>query len=258
MGLTLAGISPFSSAAVYSGAAAACVEPLAFVSVQSGGVNLTDVVTTLTLSNVVIAASTCPLRLQLALIARENVYVGPSTAIQDVTRGGVSMTFGFSFGSTTPISCGPPSFCARMEMWYILNPLVGTEDIVVTTLGVDAAGAGIIASAWQFNGVNQIAPFGAEVAAGSQTEQHSLNVPSNIGELVVAWIHGRHNHDLTEPGGGQTNRYTELHHGPASTDRHAESKGATLAGASTVNVRWDNAGNNQDESITVGLSLRPA
>ncbi len=235
-------------------------QPLAFVSIQSGGINITDIVKDLTLSNVPIVASTSEHRLQLLLIARENVYSGSnSTAIQDVTRGGISMTFLAAIGTTVPISCGLPDACARMEVWYILNPDVGSEDVVVTTLGTGGGGgSGLIASAWQFNGVNQIAPFGAVVSAASQTEQHSLNVSSNIGEIVVAWIHGRHNHDLTEPGGGQTNRYTELHHGPASTDRHAESKGATKAGASTVNVRWDNVGTNQDEAVTVGFGIKPA
>ncbi len=163
-------------------------EPLAFVSIQSGGINITDIVKDLTLSNVPIVASTSEHRLQLLLIARENVYSGSnSTAIQDVTRGGISMTFLAAIGTTVPISCGLPDACARMEVWYILNPDVGSEDVVVTTLGTGGGGgSGLIASAWQFNGVNQITPFGAVVSAASQTEQHSLNVSSNIGRSVTA------------------------------------------------------------------------
>lgn len=234
-------------------------DPLLFVSVQSGGVNLTDVVKNLTLSSVPITSSSFPQRLQVVLMARNNVYNGGlSTAIQDVKRGGVSMTFGFSFGSATPLSCVAPDFCARMELWYQLNPAVGSQDIVIETLGTEAAGAGLVGAAFQFNGVNQAAPFGAQINGGSTTGQHSINVAASLGDIVLAWIFSRHNHDLTEPGGGQTNRYSEAHHGPASTDRHTESKGATLPGAATVNVRWDNVGTNQDESMTAGVAIKPA
>ena len=236
-----------------------CQEPLAFVSVQSGGVNLTTTVTSLTLSNVPIAASTCQQRLQVVLVARNNVYGGGlSTAIQNVTRGGVGMTFLIAFGGTTPIVIDPPSFAARMEIWYQLNPAVGSQNIVITTLGTDATGAGIVASAWQFDGVNQAAPFGTPVNAGSTVGQHSLDVSASVGDIVLAWIEARHFHDLTEPGGSQLLRYTELHHGPVSDDRHAESKGATLPGAATVNVRWDNVGSNKDESMTAGVAIKPA
>lgn len=254
--LRLLGLLPDAKS---KGAPPPCQEPLAFVSVQSGGINLTDVVTTLTLPSVPITASTCEQRLQVVLIARNTIYGGGiSTAVQNVTRGGVGMTFLTAFGGTIPLMIDPPFFAARMEIWYQLNPAVGSQNIVVTTLATDATGAGIIASAWQFNGVSQTTPFGTAVNAGSQTGQHSLNVPASTGDIVLAWIEARHFHDLTEPGGSQTLRYTERHHGPVSDDRHAESKGATLPGAATVNVRWDNAGTNKDESMTAGFSIIPA
>ncbi len=233
-------------------------EPLAFVTVQSGGINLTDVVTDLTLSSFPIVTSTTEHRALIVLIARCNVYVGPDTDILSVDWGTIGLTRFAAFGPLTSLSCGPGAFCARMEAYCLLNPAPSTDDIVIVTRGTDSTGAGIVASAWQFNGVNQGTPFGTVVNAGSQVEQHSLNVSSAVGEIVLGWIHARHNHDRTEPGGGQTNRYTEVHHGPASTDRHASSKGATLAGGPTVNVRWDNVGTNQDEAMTAGFGIKPA
>jgi len=252
---------PFNVAAgVGGGGGGMCPDPLQYVKTQAVGATITDSSTLVSMSFTV-DGSSCPDRMMFVTMARNNVYSGSnSPAVQSLTWGTTPLIFEFSEGGTTPIDCGPSSACARMELWSLKNPPSDTRTLTAVFLETDGVGgAGAIIAAWQFNGVDQVTPFGTHAVNQSQAEQHSVNCTGGISDFYIGWLHARHNHDRTEPGGDQVNQFGVVHIGPASTDRHASSKGATqIPGRLSATFAWNNSGNNQDESKTICLPIQAA
>ncbi len=85
----------------------------------------------------------------------------------------------------------------RVEMWYLLNPVSGTNTVGVT-LDVPTGGAtvGAVAAATTFSGVDQTVPLGAFVSAdGAAGGNSQLDVPSVVNGMIL---------DVLATGGDQT------------------------------------------------------
>ena len=222
---------------------------------------MTSTTTLLTVSSVVIAPSECDQRLLFVTVSSNNVYGGGNfTDVQEMTWNGQSVTKGVCFGcGTAPINCGPDIACCATEYWYILNPTPATSDLVVRRLETDATGAGMVVGVWQINGVDQTTPFGTSVKDSQQSGDCNVVCAGSVGDLMVGWVHARHNHDITA-GASQTRRYEFLAVGPASDDRQTDAAGDTKIGAASVTFSFDDGveGSGEEENKCQCVAVKAA
>ncbi|MBA2541472.1 MAG: hypothetical protein H0V17_17655 [Deltaproteobacteria bacterium] len=112
---------------------------------------------------------------------------------------GVSTSFGNSIVTSIVFDGMPlvrvgqrkaPSQDARVEIWSLLAPSVGTATVAIT---VDDNSSTIVAGVGSFSHVDQITPLGAFVSAGSMTGDPTVTAASGTGALavgIVAWSGG--------------------------------------------------------------------
>ena len=157
-------------------------------------------------------------RLLVVGISQGNV----NAPVTSVTYGGTPLTL------RGTESAAPP----RIEMWYLVNPPVGTADVDLTFSGTPSDGS--IVGVMSLTNVNQTTPFGPFVSkSGNGTA--SVDVTSEEGELVVD-VMAKDTTTAPAVGSGQTVRWNI----PFSNALGALS---TKPGAKTVTMAWWNAGN---------------
>ncbi len=95
---------------------------------------------------------------------------------------------------------------SRVEIWSLVAPDTGTNNLDVTFSGTNHKGATI--GVMTFNGVGQTTPLGSFASAEGDSSNPSANVSSATGELVfgVAAFGDSNDWDLAE-GGGQTEHW---------------------------------------------------
>jgi hypothetical protein len=145
---------------------------------------------------------------------------------------------------------------SRVEMWYLLNPPVGTGTVTVNLSG---GSTDVVAGAMSFIGVNQGSPLRSFVSDKDKGSTASVTVPSGPGEVVVDTLVVYYPLlDLLAgspaAGGGQTERWkidtsTLLSSGVAGA-------GSTEPGAASVTMSWGLGG--VQEWGMGAVSLRPA
>ncbi|MFQ5803014.1 MAG: hypothetical protein ACE5JQ_08985 [Candidatus Methylomirabilales bacterium] len=168
-------------------------------------------------------------RLLVVGISQGNVNAPVAT----ITYGGTPLT---ALGTE---SGGPP----RIEMWRLLDPPVGTADVVVTFSGTPSDGA--VVGVMSLTNVNQTTPFGPFVSnAGNGTA--SVDVTSEEGELVIDVI-AKDNAVAPAVGAGQTERWNK------AFSNSAYGALSTRPGAKTVTMAWWSA---NDWAIGA-VSLKP-
>jgi len=119
-----------------------------------------------------------------------NIANSPGTTITGATYNGTALTqWGFhnDAGNTR-----------RVEMWYLLNPVSGTNLNVAVTVNVPAGGGSVggAVAATTFTGVDQTVPLGAFVSAdGAAGANSQLDVPSVVNGMML---------DVLATGGDQT------------------------------------------------------
>ncbi len=157
-----------------------------------------------------------------------------SPSVASLTYGGTPLTL---LGTE---SGGPP----RIEMWHLVDPPVGTADVVVTFSNPPSDGA--IVGVMNLTNVNQTTPFGPFVSnAGNGTA--SVDVTSAEGELVIDVV-AKDTTTLApavdSPGQIQKmNKAFSNAHGALST----------RPGAKTVKMKWWN-----DDDWAIGaVSVKP-
>lgn len=118
--------------------------------------------------------------------------------VTSVTYGGQSLTL---IGSAVT----PNSMSA--DIWYLLNPAVGTANVVVTLNGSNH----FVAGATDYFGVNQTTPLGTlATATGTNSAMPSVNVASAAGEFVVDSLIAQGDAQAVTPSGpGQTETWTQ-------------------------------------------------
>lgn len=184
---------------------------------------------TFTLSHTVSAGDN---RLLLVGISQKNKLVS------SVTYGGVNMTL---------VGENVSSGGARMHIYMLLNPAVGTANVVVN-LSVNPD-KGIAVSATTFTGVNQTTPLGTFNSASGNSNTATTTVSSAANELVYDVATFR-NTTMTQAA-GQTALYN------INTGGEIDGAGAsTKAGAASVTMTW-NAPTNHEWAIGA-VPIKPA
>ena len=75
---------------------------------------------------------------------------------------------------------------ARVELWQMVAPATGTQDVIVTFDQAVAEGA--VAGVMTFNGVDQTTPLGSFASAEDKTGTASVNVSTEVGDLVFSAV----------------------------------------------------------------------
>ncbi|MDP2632263.1 MAG: hypothetical protein Q8P25_00880 [Candidatus Curtissbacteria bacterium] len=138
--------------------------------------------------------------------------------ITDVTYGGVSLTFvdGQTVGGR------------RIELWRLIAPATGANDVVASF----SANTAILAGSMSYAGVNQTTPLGTAAKASGVSTSASVDVSSGTGEIVADGVLGV----FAQPqsftvGGGQTERWNQ-------EQGDMDQAGSTEPGATTVTMSW--------------------
>ena len=136
---------------------------------------------------------------------------------------------------------------ARVEIWKLVAPDLGTHDVVVTLSGTPG---GATAGVMTFTGVNQSTPLGPFASNQSDSASGSATVTSAANELVFAAIvvESSTNLDLV-PGAGQTERW-DLFQAVKNNGG-----GSTKAGAASVVMSW--TWSSADKWAIGGVSIKP-
>ena len=148
------------------------------------------------------------------------VSTGSSFVLQHSTSGterlmlvGISMdaqgedtVSSITYGGISLVRAGAgedPTGDIRVEIWQLLAPPTGSHDVVVNLSGL--ASDGVIAGVTTFTGVDQTNPLGPFSVSGDFSDELSLNVSANVGDLVYNVVALRDNDDESfAPGPGQT------------------------------------------------------
>ncbi len=119
---------------------------------------------------------------------------------------------------------------ARVEIWSLVAPDVGTHDVIVN---LSSAGhGGVTVGVMTFNGVDQSTPLGAFGSGSGDATSGSAVVSSATGELVFAAVAVKDTDQNLVPGAGQTERWDLF------TGSEANGGGSTEAGAASVSMSW--------------------
>lgn len=177
-------------------------------------------------------------RLLLVCVA----ILDPGAAVSTLTYGGTSLT---SVGARQ--TGGNPK--TRMELWRLIAPATGANDVVVT---LDQAADRFAIAAISLTGVNQSTPLGTFVSAFNNNSA----APSLSGANVVASASGELVVDCLAAGGtptatvdaSQTDRWNVVTGG-------VRCAGSTEAGAATVAMDWTLSGSGQ--WAIGGVSVKP-
>jgi uncharacterized repeat protein (TIGR01451 family) len=107
-----------------------------------------------------------------------NITNAPTTTVTGVTYNGTALT---------PLGAhNDTGDTRRVEMWYLLAPATGKNNVAVTVDVTAAATVGMVAGAVTFTGVDQTVPLGSFVSTdGAAAGYSQLNVPSVVNGMVL-------------------------------------------------------------------------
>ena len=137
----------------------------------------------------------------------------------------------------------------RVELWRLVNPPIGTANVVVNM----SSGAKIVVGVATFFGVNTAAPNGAFVANEGRTSLATLTVPGAAGELVVDCMAVQGNAATAVVGPGQTQLWNDV---TRSVGGAVVGTASTEPGAASVTMTWNLAA--VDYWVIGAVSLKPA
>ena len=137
----------------------------------------------------------------------------------------------------------------RVEIWSLVAPNTGTNNLVVNLTG--AQSDGFTVGAITFTGVDQATPLGSFISKGGIAPNDSVNVGSEADGMVFSAVAVQSGSDKNlTTGGGETKRwdlYIDSSNGASST----------APGAASVNMFWD-FGNNDEFAIgAVAINAYP-
>jgi hypothetical protein len=145
----------------------------------------------------------------------------------------------------------------RVEVWYLLNPPTGANNVVVTL----SEAFPLRANAITLSGVDQSTPFSTDTEANGTAAAGpygtSVTIASNPGELVVDFT-GTNNYNNTNPtmtvGAGQTSlQETEGGAGTIFCSIGSSSE----PGAISNTMTWTATATGQGRWVAIALALRP-
>jgi hypothetical protein len=159
----------------------------------------------------------------------------PARAVTSVTYAGFPLTKIDSQDCTTGgVTC-------HAELWYLVNPATGANNVVITTTA--ATIQQIDAGASTYYNVDQTTPIGASAKASGLTQPSAISVASNASQLIVDTIGGDSFCNFG-PSSGQTETWFQ------DSSRASYKPGA----AGTTAMGWGTCGENW---AAVGVALNP-
>ena len=117
---------------------------------------------------------------------------------------------------------------ARIELWKLLNPASGNNNVIVTFSGTPTNGA--VVGVTTFSDVDQTTPLGTFASASGSNALATVNVTSAVSEIVFDVVAFERNATLTA-GAGQTQRWN-------INSNDFLGAGSTEAGAASVTMSW--------------------
>ena len=176
------------------------------------------------------------------LIVGVSIY-NANKSVTSLTYGGTALTrIGFLDGGTG-------SNDRRMEMWRLINPPIGTANVVVTF----STSAKAVIGAASFFGVNTTTPHGTFTSNEGNTNLATLTVPSAAGELVIDCMAAQGNAATATVGAGQTQLWNDF---TRSVGGAVVGTSSTEPGAASVAMTWNLS--SVDYWVIGAVSLKPA
>ncbi len=200
------------------------IEPLEsriLLSITVNGTDTSDATTgatSLTWSDTVAAGTNRAMFVELAI-------AGLGASVTGVTYGGVALT-----------QVGREAGNQAVEIWDLVNPTVGTANIVVSLNATSAMAAGAVT----FNGVDQTAPTGTFAGASGTSTAMSVAVSSFTGDMVIDSELWNGNPSGYTIGGGQTQQWTQTNtslRGVSTTATGAAS--VTMSSSVSTSSNWE-------------------
>ena len=161
--------------------------------------------------------------------------------VNSVTYGGVALTKAADQTSTN----------TRATLWYLLNPAVGTANVVVTI----SATENLAAMALNLSGVHQTTPIGTAVGATGQSLTPSATVVSASGEWVVGALATGGDANNASANVGQTSLYNTTTGTGGSNVRFVTD---VKPGAASTNIGWTLESSKQWAAVAVPFKPAPA
>jgi uncharacterized repeat protein (TIGR01451 family) len=136
----------------------------------------------------------------------------------------------------------------RMEMWRLVNPPMGTANVVVTM----SSSSKTVVGAASFFGVDPATPHGAFASNEANTNLATLTVPSAAGELVIDCLAVQGNAATALVGPGQAQLWNDYTRAVGGAVVGAAS---TEPGAASVSMTWNLSA--VDYWVIGAVSLKP-
>ena len=131
------------------------------------------------------------------------------------------------------------------ELWYLINPTTGANNVVVNLDGE----SNVVIGASSYYDVHQTTPLGTAVKATGNSTPATVNASSASGELVVDTVGS--NKTLTV-GADQTQRWNR-----DDTDAYRYGGGSSEPGAATVTMSWVLSGSSGRYWNIIAVPLKP-
>jgi hypothetical protein len=162
-------------------------------------------------------------------------------SVASVTYGGQALTRLEALNSSNNVDA---------EMWYLLAPMAGTANVVVTLNG-DATE--VVANATDYFGVNQATPFGNHTSTAGTSAAPSATIASATGQLVIDNVAYYNDMSPLTRGAGQTQLWSNSTGGGGGD---AFGIGSYKTGAASVTMSWSSS--KSDFWAMNVAALRPA
>src|ERR1700722_19869935 len=121
----------------------------------------------------------------------------------------------------------------RVEMWYLVSPVTGNNNVIVTLSLPGGSGTlGVVVGAVTLTGADQTKPIRSFLSADGTTNLAQLNVPSSYADMVIDTLAIGGNQTVTTFGPSQTSRWQLTSGVSATTDVYGT--GSTRSGAPSV------------------------
>jgi uncharacterized repeat protein (TIGR01451 family) len=215
----------------------------------SVGARLTNAAPTLTFNHVTTAIGT-----NVVLV------VGVSIDITNNTTAGVS---GVTYNAVALTKAGfliDAGNSRRVEIWYLIAPLIGTNAVAVTLNFPGGGGTlGVYAGATTFTGADQTSPIRSFASASGATGTiASVNVPSAVNDMVIDVLAIGGNRTVANPAGFGTTQVPQwdgVSNAALSGTTDVIGTGSTRTGA--ANVPLSETFNGTSNWAVAAVSVRP-
>ena len=165
--------------------------------------------------------------------ANRLLLVGVSMNISSVNTTTVT---GVTYNGTALTSAGAHNDAGntrRVEMWYLLAPASGTQNVVVTVNLPSSGTVGVVAGATTFTDVDQTVPLGTFVSAdGANGANSQLDVPSVVNGMLLDTLATGGNQTITVPGP----QVTQWNQNTGTSGTDVAASGTSRTGAPSVPV----------------------